>query len=362
MKGHIVQRSKNSWSVSIYQGIDQKTGKKKYKWYTIKGTKRDAEKFANERIHEIENGIIIDSKHMTLGQYINYWYQECCITKLSPTTYESYKRNIDNYIIPYLGNIKLENLMPLQLQSFYSNLSGILSNTTIRYIHRILHSALNRAMKWDLIARNVADNVEPPRKQKYKPTILNSTQVGELIIAVKDTFIYLPVMIAISTGMRRGEVLGLTWENADLDEGILHIVQAIYPTKKGLQVLPPKSACSIRDVSIPPTLVSLLKEYKKISKSKYVCVNDNGDLISPSSLNHKFRDVLLSNNLPPIRFHDLRHSHASLLVTQGVQPKVISERLGHSSINITMDIYSHVYEETNFEVANNFDSFLKATQ
>lgn len=363
MRGHITQRAKGSWSISIYLGKDPITNKKKYKWYTIKGTKKEADKFLTEKLNEIENGIVVDSKNMTLAEYLNYWYEQCCITKLSPTTYESYKRNIDKYIIPQLGNIKLSTLLPLQLQSFYNNLSTTLSNTSIVYIHRILHSALNQAMKWDLVVRNVSDNVEPPKKEKYKATILDSEQLTKLIEVIKNTYIYIPVMIAISTGMRRGEVLGLTWNNVDLDHATLKVVQAIYPTKNGLVVLPPKTNTSIRKISLPPTLVSILSEYKSKNKynNDYVCTLEDGSLISPSSLNHKFKQVLKDNNLPSIRFHDLRHSHASLLLSQGVHAKVISERLGHSNINITMDLYSHIYEATNIEVANNFDKFLKTS-
>jgi len=147
LRGYITQRAKGSWSIALYVGKDPITNKKKYKWHTIKGTKKEAEKFLAEKTNEIEKGIFVDSKNLTLSEYLNYWYEQCCIAKLSQTTYESYKRNIDKYIIPNLGNIKIANLLPLQLQSFYSELGKTLSNTTIVYVHRIIHSALNQAMK-----------------------------------------------------------------------------------------------------------------------------------------------------------------------------------------------------------------------
>lgn len=168
-------------------------------------------------------------------------------------------------------------------------------------------------------------------------------------------------MIAISTGMRRGEILGLTWENVDLNNFTITVKQALYPTKNGLVILPPKTKTSMRKLSIPQTLVNILKTHKEQynNKGKFVCCSENGEIISPSSLNHKFKNLLSENDLPSIRFHDLRHSHASLLLSQGVQAKVISERLGHSNINITLDLYSHVYEATNIKVANDFDQFLR---
>ena len=167
-------------------------------------------------------------------------------------------------------------------------------------------------------------------------------------------------MIAISTGMRRGEVLGLTWNNVNLNNATLNVVNSLVPTQDGLKLLPPKTETSIRKISLSPTLVEILKKHKaKNYSSDFVCTLEDGRLISPSSLNHKFKDIIKENNLPNIRFHDLRHSHASLLLSQGVQPKMISERLGHSNISITMDLYSHIYEADNAEIANNFDEFLK---
>ena len=359
MRGHIKQRAKGSYSISIYLGIDTITKKKKYKWYTVHGTKKDAEKFLTEKLNEIDNGIFVDSKDMTLETYLNYWYNQCCVPNLSPTTYESYKRNIDTHIIPCLGNIKLKDLKPLHLQSFYTNrLESPLSKTSVKYLHRILHCALNQAQKWQLVSINVADCVDAPKPEKYVATTLTPDQITLLIDAVKNTNIYLPVIIAISTGMRRGEVLGLTWENIDIKNSIIRITQTLLPTKNGLQILPPKTQKSNRIISMPPTLKNILAEYKEKTSCKFVCYNEFDELINPSYLNHKFKQILEDNNLPKVRFHDLRHSHASLLLSQGVHAKVISERLGHSNISITMDLYSHVYDATNIEVANNFDTFI----
>ena len=165
-------------------------------------------------------------------------------------------------------------------------------------------------------------------------------------------------------------MLGLTWDNVDLEQGTLKVVQALYPTKNGLDFSTPKTENSIRKISIPLTLVNILKDYKlkqEIIKNRLgeiyidcnlICSQTDGKPINPTTLNHKFNNLLKQNNLPLIRFHDLRHTHASLLLKERVEPKVISERLGHSNINITLDIYSHVYEETNMEVANTLDRII----
>jgi len=288
LRGYIKQRAKGSYSISVYLGIDNITKKKKYKWYTVKGNKKEAEKFLAEKINEINNGIFVDSKDMTMEDYLNYWYTQSCITKLAPTTYESYKRNIDVHIIPILGNIKLKDLKPLHLQTFYANrLEYGLSKTSVKYLHRILHSALNQATKWQLVPMNIANNVDVPKPEKYIAKILNPEQVTLLLNSVKNTNIYLPVLIAISTGMRRGEILGLTWDNVDIENSIIRVVQTLVPTKHGLQLLPPKTHTSNRIISIPPTLKNILEEYKNKTNCQFVCYNEFHEGINPSYLNHK---------------------------------------------------------------------------
>ena len=179
MRGHIKQRAKGSWSISIYLGKDPNTNKKKYKWYTVKGTKKEAERFMNEKINEIQKGLFIDSKDMLFSDYLDYWYNQCCLPNLAPTTYESYHKNIRLHIKPLLGNIKLKNLSPLHLQTFYSDrLEYGLSNTTVLYLHRIIHSSLEQATKWQLTIRNVADNVEPPKRKKYNANVLSDAELS----------------------------------------------------------------------------------------------------------------------------------------------------------------------------------------
>lgn len=264
MRGHIKQRTKSndSWSVIIELGkID---GKRTQKWFTVHGNRKDAEKFLTEKLRELDTGTFSNSKNMTVEDYMNYWYRDFCEIHLSPTTYESYRRNLDKYILKELGAIKLDNLSPIHLQNFYNNcLKKGLSKTTVKYIHRIIHSGLSQAIKWQLLSKNVANNVEPPKPDKYQANFLDKNEISLLITLLKGTYIYIPVMIAIATGMRRGEILGLTWENINLRKKTINVVQAVYQLNGELLTLPPKTDNSIRVIGIPRKLVRILKRHKK---------------------------------------------------------------------------------------------------
>ncbi len=379
MRGNIRQRAKNSWTITIELPKDEITNKRKQKYYTVKGNKKEAEKFLTEKLRELDTGLLIDTKKMKLGEYFDYWLKEYCYNNLTINTIEGYEQYIEKHIKPVLGNIELEKLKPLQLQNFYSeklergklNGKGGLSKQTVRTLHRIIHGALTQAVKWQLLARNVADCVEPPKPQKYEAKFLNDEQTNLLIEKAKKSDIYIPVIIAIFTGMRRGEVLGLNWQNVDFEKGYIRVVQELSCTKQGLMILPPKTKKSIRNIAIPDMLVRILKKHKakqnenrlllgrEYQNIDMVCTYPSGKLFYPKRFSAKFHELLRKNNLPVVRFHDLRHSHASLLVKLGIQPKLISERLGHSNIGITMDLYSHLYEEADKEVADAFGELIK---
>lgn len=377
MRGNIRQRSKNSWTITIELPKDTKTNKRKQKYYTIRGSKKEAEKFLTEKLRELDTGLLISTNKIRFDDYLDYW-KDKTFENLEITTKEGYVQKIDKHIKPYLGNIYIEDLKPLHLQNFYEeklkngriDKKGGLSPRTVLALHRIIHSALQQAVKWQLIIRNVAEAVEPPKAKKYKAKYLTDKQTEELINKAKGTDIYIPIMIAIYTGARRGEVLGLNWNNVNLEKGIIKIVDNLCTTKSGLIVKEPKTGSGVRTIAISKTLVDILKRYKvkqienKIKlgrlyqENNMVCCYEDGRLFNPKRFSAKFHELLERNSLPIVRFHDLRHSHASLLVKLGIKPKVISERLGHSNIAITMDLYSHLYEEADMEVANKFDKLI----
>lgn len=377
MRGNIRQRAKNSWTITIELPRDEISNKRRQKFFTVKGSKKDAEKFLTEKLRELDTGILIDTTKIKFGEYLDFW-REKTFNNLEVTTMEGYIQKIDKHIKPYLGNIVLENLKPLHLQNFYSeklksgklNGEGGLSERTVLALHRIIHSALEQAVKWQLIVRNVAEAVEPPKAKKYQANFLDDKQTEELIKKAQNTDIYIPIMLAIYTGARRGEILGLSWDNVNLENGTIKIVDNLCATKNGLIIKQPKTNSGIRTIAISQSLIKILKKHKidqmknkmrlglSYCDNNMVCCYEDGHLFNPKRFSAKFNEFLEKNNLPIVRFHDLRHSHASLLVKMGVQPKEISTRLGHSNIGITMDLYSHIYEETDREVAEMFDKLI----
>ena len=369
-RGHLRKRGEKYYAVIFIGTLPN--GKKQYKWYPASESKKESEKFLTLKLNELNNETLILNDKITMADFLNLWYNEYCIKQLKKSTYESYRRNIDKYIITNIGNIKISKLKPLDLQKFYDSLESKLSKSSISYIHRILHKALNQAMKWEYVVKNVADLVDSPKRDNYVATILNEYEVQFLLSETKNTEIYIPILIAVGTGLRRGEILALTWNDIDFENKTLIVNKELIRTKNELSVTTPKTQKSNRIISLSNTIIEELKKLqynqkiqKQFLKDSYndnnlVVCNYQGNYYSPDRLNHLFKKQIKKLNLPDIRFHDLRHTHASLLLKEKVPAKVISDRLGHSTISITMNLYSHIYDSTNIEVAENFDKYLKA--
>lgn len=370
-RGYIQERAKGSFTITIELPKDI-NNKRNRRYYTVKGTKKDAEIFLTEKLRELDIGALVNTRKLKYKDFLDIWKKRT-FNNLEITTIETYKTLIEKYINKYLGNLYLEDIKPLHLQNFYEDLSQKhnLSNASIICIHRIIHSSLRKAIKWQYICRNVADCVEIPKAKKYNAKYLTDKEAEELLKIAKNTDIYIPVAISIYTGTRRGETLGLKWDNVNLQKGYIKIVNSLCVTEKGLILKQPKTNSGFRTIAISNTLIKILKKHKsnqlknklllgeEYKDENFVCSYSDGTPFNPRRFSTKFRELLEENSLSKLRFHDLRHSHASLLVKLGVQPKEISTRLGHSNIGITMDLYSHIYEETDKEVADMFDNLIK---
>lgn len=376
MRGSIVKRGKK-YSIVIYLGRD-KNGKKRQKWISGFKTKKEAEKELNNIVAEIQNNGYINIEKIKVKEYLKNWLETYVDVNLEKTTIESYRLNIEKRIIPYIGDIELQKLTPYHIQIMYNELlikgrqdgKGGLSTKTVNQTHRVLKKALGQAVKLQLINKNVADFVEVPKKKKYYAKVLEEKEISKLLKVFKDTDIYIPVVLALGVGLRRGEVLGLRWQDIDFKNKTITINQTLLHARKGHIFSTPKTEKSRRTIVISDNIINLLIErkeeqekYKEMLGEGYqdfdlVTCNKDGTPINPSTFSHKFSNILKQNELPNIRFHDLRHTNATLMLKNNIPAKIASERLGHSSIGITLDLYSHVTKEMQEEVANKLDKVL----
>ena len=378
MRGHIKQRAKGSWSIVIDLGRDA-TGKRKQKWTTLRGTKKQAQAELTRLLNEINTGEYIEPSRMLVSEYLTRWLKDYAEPSVSPKTNERYAQIIRDNINPTLGNYYLSKLKPLHIQSFYTDCltngrkdgKGGLAAQTVPHFHRLLHRAFSQAVKWQLLARNPVDAVEPPRPERTEMNAINEADTAQLLDKLAGSALFSPVLFAVTTGLRRGELLALRWKDVNLDEGRITVNQSLEQTKAGLRFKSPKTERSRRQVPLPSVTVDLLKEHKRKQNEErlrlgpvyqnngLVFPRPDGSTMPPDSFSTNFAASIRRSGLKHIRFHDLRHSHATQLLLQGVHPKIVSERLGHSNIGITLDTYSHVLPGMQEDAVLKIDASLK---
>jgi integrase len=379
MRGHITKRGKNSYSIAISLGKDAATGKYKYQWVSVKGTKREAEKHLAELIHQLDNGTYIKPGKTTLAEYLERWLKEYSWPNLAPRTTEGYESIIHRHIIPALGKIPLIQLKPEHLQRYYSEKlsggrydgKGDLSRTTVSHHHTCLHRALKMALKWGLINRNPADAVTPPRPQRSEMHTMNEDDLHSFLEAAKRTPYYVLFYLALFTGMRRSELLALRWTDVDLLLCQIYVTRSLHHLRTGEIIFrAPKTTKGRRMVSLSPSTAQLLHEYKENQEEQRaslgIPLDDDDPVFSdlegkpflPDTVSHAWVKLVKRIGLEGIRLHDARHTHASLMLKQGVHPKVVQERLGHATISTTLDLYSHVAPGLQQAAAEGFDKMV----
>lgn len=366
-----------NYYVVVDLGRDSK-GKRKQKWFGGYKTKREAEKNLITHLSQIENNALINTDKMTLKEFLEYWLTSYVDVNLSETTRYGYRYQMELHVIPTLGGIQLQKLQPIQLQQLYDKKikigrldgKGGLSSRSVTIIHRVLRKALSHAFKLQLVARNVADYVEVPKRIPYNATVLVKDELEIYISAFKDTYLYLPVILALTLGLRRGETLGLRWQDVDIENKTISINQTLLHAKSGIIIGTPKTQKSHRSILTSDSIFDLFKEQKErqlnfkevlgdaYCENNLVCCHEDGKAVNPASLSRMFTKILIKHNLAHIRFHDLRHTNATLLLGCKIPAKIVSERLGHSTIAITMDLYSHVLKEMQEESANMLEDII----
>jgi integrase len=367
MRGHIKKRGKDSYSVVVSVGRDPGTGKYKYQWLTVQGTKRDAERRLSEVLHQLDSGSFVKPGKVTVAEYLGRWLEEYAKPNLSPRGYERYAGVVRRYLIPEMGNVQLTRLKPEHIQKHYSCLqSKGLSAGTVRYHHAVIHKALQTAVKWGMLGRNVADGVDAPRSRRNDMQTWDDFEVRHFLEAARSSPYYALFHTALFTGMRRSELLALQWRDIDLYE--IHVSRSLHQLRDGSYVFTqPKSAKSRRTIALSPSSVLTLMEHKEkqagvqavlgasLKQDDLVFSTGEGRPLRPNTITRAWAVMAKKAGVKPIRLHDARHTHASLMLKQGVHPKIVQERLGHASIQMTLDTYSHVAPGLQQAAAEAFD-------
>lgn len=330
----------------------------------VKKTNTKNKKEAEKMLVDIQYKINTQQYGMTdktlFTEFLNDWLETYVKSNCRQTTYEAYKLNLDVHVIPFFKklNVSISNITPVMIQKYYyEKLKSGLSANTVRKHHANIRKCLDYAKKMQIINFNPADSVELPKKTKYKADFYNKEDVIKLLNIVSNTVIETPVILAVTLGLRRGEVLGLTWDDIDLVSGVISInkTRTKYTTET---VNKTKTEESERQLILPFQVQQYLTDIKNrhFGKSNYVCILPDGNPISPDYLTHKFKSILEQSDLKVIRFHDLRHTNASLLLAQGVDMKKIQGWMGHSQYQTTANIYAHLldtYKKDNADIIQN---------
>jgi len=370
MRGHIRQRGDGRWAIVIEMDRDE-GGKRRQKWHAVQGGRRDAERELARLLHERNTGVYAEPSRLTVGDYLKRWLEDSARPRISARSYDHYESLIRIHLAPRLGGMRLDRLTPLAIQHCYSEAGRVLCANTVRTLSTILRQALAQAVRWRLLAVNPAAAVPPPRAHSPEMIAFTEEQIGKLLTEARGTRLYIPLLLAVSTGMRRNEILALRWADVDLDAGRLSVRQNLEKSKSGVAFKAPKTAKGRRPIDLSPSVVAALRRHygeqarmRRLLGARYqnhdlVVCRPDGTPDTPSVISRMFRDVARRLALPSLRFHDLRHTHATLLFRQGEHPKVVSERLGHSGIAITLDRYSHILPDMQRAAADRLDAAMR---
>ncbi|MEC1725835.1 tyrosine-type recombinase/integrase [Schinkia azotoformans] len=375
MKGSINKNKKTGkWDFIVDIGKDPFTGKRKQKRKRGYDSKEEAEKALTKLLNELNEGRVIEVTNMYFDEFFDIWLEER-ILAVEKSTYNNNITFYNLYIKPKIGGLRLKNISPLILQRFVNELvlSKKLSSGTIHKIFDILKVIFKKAIKLKLLSENPAQQVELPKIRKNEINVWDIEEVNTFLQKCKNvkrpSKYYTAYLIAILTGMRQGEILGLRWKDIEFDKGLIYIRQVLSHDAKEMKI-GAKTVAGVRTIHISEMLTDQLKEEKlRIEKQKLklgqsyedndlvICTRE-GKPIIPTNLVKAFKKDVKKVGLPIIRWHDLRHTHATMLIERNVNPKIIQERLGHSRIGVTLDIYSHVLPSMQREAVAQLDSVI----
>jgi integrase len=364
-EGSIYQRANGSWCATFAVGYGT-DGKRKRR--TVFGETKVA---VQEKLRKLADTAThlkgIEPQKIKVGEYLDRWLRDAAKTQVRATTYVNYEGVVRNHIKPYIGGLQLAKLTAMNIHGLYSSMAEAKKSAdTIRLVHAVLHRSMKQAVRWRLIPYNIAADVDKPKAPKADITPLDAAQVTKLLKAAEGDRFEALYILAVTAGMRSGELFGLQWADVDLKEKAIMVRHSLQELKGRLTLTEPKTSRGRRRIELPQMAVDALVRHKArmlkegFGAVEYVFCNYSGGPLRRSHFQTgEFKPILRAAKLPVIRFHDLRHTSATLLLSQGVHPKVVQERLGHSQISVTLDTYSHVLPTMQVEAAGKFDRMLK---
>jgi len=367
-EGSISQRDDGRWEGRLSLGW--RDGKRLRRSYYGDTQAEVVDKLAKAR-NDLRQGLPVAGARESVGEFLNRWLEDSAKPRIKPRTYERFGELIRLHIVPSLGSIRLDKLGPQNVQRLLTQKreQGLAAQTVVS-IRNVLRAALNQALRWGLVARNVATLVDAPRIERPPVRVLSADEARQLLDAAKGERFEAVYTVGLALGFRRGELLGLHWNCVDLDGAKATIVCALQRIRGKLELTETKTVKGRRTVSVPQYAVRALKAHRarqleqrlkagtEWRDSGLVFTNTTGGPIEPVTLLRDYKRLLADAKLPSIRFHNLRHSAASLMLAQGVPLKTIQEILGHSSIAVTSAFYAHLGEQLKRDAADAMDAVL----
>lgn len=375
MKGKVFKRGK-TWTYVVDLPPDQGTGKRIQKKKGGFATQKEADRALIALLASVDKGDYVSEINLTIADFFDIWLKDYALQKYKSTVYDVEESIIRSRIVPVIGRQKLQQIKPLTINRFYNGLLEKYSSDYVRHVHAILRKAFGQAVKWEMLVSNPIDKVEAPKLRRKEMKTWTMEQCLHFLETAEGHVHYIVFSLAIHTGMRKGEILGLRWSDIDFEAKSLMIQQTVnWTPSKGIIIQDTKTSSSARRIPIGNMLITDLKHRLQIIEDNkqnigienykdhdLVCCYANGEPIKPRRVTETFAFLTGKSELPKIRFHDLRHSHASMLLNNGINAKIGAERLGHSSVQIYLDRYSHLLPDMQRDAADLIDSKMQMSQ
>lgn len=367
MRGNIRRRGKGSFELRFE--AERINRKRQQRSVTVRGSFKDAQRELARLETAVATGTLVDPSNMTIAEYLRDWLGSTLVQ--SPKTLERYRELADRQIIAHLGDVRIQKLTPERIEQWHAKLLATgLAPRTVGHAHRVLSAALRRALENGTIGRNVAALRKPPKVDETEVEILSAADVTAVLDGLAGHNLKPIASLALATGMRRGELLALQWSDIDLDRGVLRVERSVEETKAGLRIKPPKTKRSRRNIGLPAETVTMLRSHRLMQmrlrlqlgqggQPTLVFSDIEGQMLSPNGVSRSWRQTCKARNLPRVKFHALRHTHASMLLCAGIDVLTVSRRLGHSTASETLNTYGHLMAGADEAAVKAMDGVLK---